>query len=91
MELQERLVVENYRVDFTKLDASFFEAIANSMLGEAGIVLLAGKALFLGRRYNMPVCDQRGRAVVIERLNAENAHLRAVLDRPALLFRTACG
>jgi hypothetical protein len=49
------------------------------VLGEAGIVLLAGEALFLCRANDAAVCDQCRGTVVIERRNTENARCKLFL------------
>ena len=74
LELQERLVVEGDVVDVAELHADMVEAVLHRVLGEAGIVLLAGEALLLRGRDQMAVVDQRGRAVVIEGRDAQHAH-----------------
>ena len=50
------------------------QAIVARRARETGIVLLAREALLLRRRDDLAVLDQRGRAVVVERRDPENAH-----------------
>src|SRR5262245_11672689 len=73
-ELEERLVVEHGVVDVVQSGSRGFQTIAERMVREAGIVLLAREALLLGGRDDAAVLDQGGRAVVVERREPENAH-----------------
>ncbi len=54
------------------------EAILKRVPRKAGVVLLAGEALFLRGGDDLAVHDQRRGAVVIERRNAEDAHVPAL-------------
>ncbi len=61
-------------VDLVEPDARRRQAVLDGVPGEPGIVLLAGEALLLGGGDDPAVVEQRGRAVVIERGQTENAH-----------------
>src|SRR5262245_22697080 len=75
-ELEERLVVEHDVVDVVQSGTRGLQAVAERMMREAGIVLLAREALLLGGRDDAAVLDESGRAVVIECRESENAHFR---------------
>ena len=81
LELQEGFVIEHDVIDFVQAAPRLGQAIVDGPAGKAGIVLLTGEALFLRRRDDAAVIEQRGRAVVIERRNAENPHGRAARTR----------
>jgi hypothetical protein len=85
LELEERLVVEGDVVDVRQLDAGRVETVVHRVLREAGIVLLAGEALFLSRTDELAVRDQRRGAVVIESRDSQDPHVR-----PRVFARTAC-
>ena len=53
-------------VDLIEADTRLGQAIGHRLTRKAGIVLLAGEALFLRRRHDRTIFDQRRRAVVIE-------------------------
>ena len=74
LEFQERLLVEHDIIDVLERDTGLFEAIANRVDRKARVVLLAREALFLRRRDDLAVDQQRRGAVVIEGGNAEDAH-----------------
>jgi hypothetical protein len=74
LELQERLVVEGDVIDLVEPDAALGQAVLDRFLGKARIVLLAREPLFLGGGEKLAVGDQRGRAVVVERRQAEDPH-----------------
>ena len=74
LELQKRLVVEGDPIDLVEVDPPFLQAVRERVLGEGGIVLLAREPLLLGGGDELAVHQQRGRAVVVERRQAENAH-----------------
>ena len=78
LELQERLVVERDVVDPVEIGAAFAQAILDRVLGEGGIVLLAREPLLLRGGDELAVGDQRSRAVVIERRQAEDLHSAAL-------------
>src|SRR5262245_65278783 len=73
-ELKERLVVEHDIVDVVQSSSRGLQTIAERMMREAGIVLLAREALLLGRRDDATILDEGGRAIVVECGEAENAH-----------------
>ena len=58
-------------------DPGFVQTVLQRVYREAGIVLLAGEALFLRRRNDATIGDERRRAVVIERREAEDVHAAA--------------
>src|SRR5262249_35638874 len=74
LELEERLVVEHDVVDRVQVYSRLAQAVLDGMARKARVVLLSGKALFLGGSRDLAVSDERGGAVVIERRNAEDAH-----------------
>ena len=65
-EFEKRFVVEDDEIHPVEADAGLFQAIADGVNGKAGIMLLAGEALFLGGGDDAPVPDQDCGAVVIE-------------------------
>ena len=71
---EDRLVVERDRVEPIEAQLAGVEAIPDRVGGESRLVLIARKPLFLRRRDDASVLDQRRRAVVIERRDAEHAH-----------------
>ena len=73
-EFEQRLVVEDDEIELAPVDARFAKAVVDRLLGEAVVVLLAGKALFLGSRDNFSVAHERGGAVMIVRGDPENVH-----------------
>ena len=80
LELAQRLLVEDDIVEVLDRDLRFAEAVLDRQVREAGIVLLAGEALLLRGRHDLPVAHEAGRAVVIERRNAQNVrHVRSPL------------
>ena len=76
LELDEWLVVEDDAVDVLEFDAPGAQAIVDGEARIAGIEFLAGEALFLRGGNDATVLDQRCGAVVIERRETENAHVR---------------
>jgi len=74
LELQKGLVVEGDDINVGSLNTGFLQAILDGLPGEARIVLLAGKAFFLGGGNDLAVTQQGGGAVVIEGGDAENDH-----------------
>jgi hypothetical protein len=82
LELEERLVVEHHMVDVPQGGPPLLEAIADRVPRKPRIVLLAGEALLLGGCDNATVLDQRGRAVVVEGRDPEDAQ--------GVPLRTAC-
>src|SRR5262245_40285156 len=73
-ELEERLVIEHDIVDVVQSGSCGLQAVAERVMREAGIVLLAREALLLGGRDDAAVLDEGGCAVVIECREPENAH-----------------
>src|SRR5262245_45990053 len=73
-ELEERLVVEHDVVDVVQSGSRGLQTVAERMMREAGVVLLAREALLLGGRDDAAMLDEGGRAVVIECRESENAH-----------------
>ncbi len=61
-------------VDLLRLQPALLQAVAKRVRREALIVLLAGEALLLRGGDDASVLDQRGRAVVVEGRNADDAH-----------------
>jgi hypothetical protein len=80
-EFQERLLVEDDVIDVVDADAAEFQARRDGVMRKRRIVFAAREALFLRRRDDIAVDDERRGAVVIERRDSENIH-----DDP----RTAC-
>ena len=77
LELAERFLVEGDVVKLSRLQAGFLQAVGDGLGRKAGVVLLAGKALFLRRRDEHAVTHQGSRTVVIKGRNAEDgSHLR---------------
>ena len=74
LELQKGLVVEGDVVDVAQADSRFGEAILDGAPWIAAVVLLAAEPLLLGRRHDTAVLDESGRAVVVERRDAEDPH-----------------
>ena len=74
LELEERLVVEHHAIDSAHARAALGQAAADRIHRKPRVVLLAREALFLRRRDDFSVLDQRRRAVVIKSADAENAH-----------------
>ena len=64
-------------VELAGRNATFCETIGNGVVRKGGVVLPAGKTLFLRRGDDPAVIDQRRRAVVIESGNAEDTHRAA--------------
>jgi hypothetical protein len=83
LELQEGLVVEDHAVDVAQADARLLEAVLHGVDREARVVLLAREALFLRRRDDDAILDQRRGAVVVVGRYAEHSHASPCL-------RTAC-
>ncbi len=77
LEFQERLVVEHHMVRLAQRHARFVEAIPQRVRRKACVEFLAREALFLRRRRDLAVLDQRGCAVVIEGGESEDPHLAA--------------
>src|SRR2546427_9318402 len=75
LELEEGLVVEDDAVNTAQPEPGLAHAVADRVSGKPGIVLLAREALFLRRSDDMAVFDQRGRAVVVERRDSEDAQV----------------
>jgi len=63
--LRQRFVVEDHHVEFTFSHLALFQAIRHGEVRDAGIVLLAGEALFLGSGRDAAVLNQAGTAVVV--------------------------
>ena len=74
LELDERFLVKNDVIHVLQLATGFFEAVADRVDGKPGVVLLAGKALLLGRADNPAVFNQGSGGIVVKRGNAENLH-----------------
>src|SRR5205085_12198274 len=67
-ELRRGLVVEDDHRDVALADLPFREAVADRVVGEAGVVLLPGEALLLRGGDDLPVADEgRGGVVVVGR------------------------
>src|SRR5262249_48808116 len=78
LELEERLVVEDNVVDLIQRHAGLAQTVLDRVRREARGVLLARESLFLSRRRDTAVLDQRGRAVVIEGRDAKDPHGHAL-------------
>ena len=76
LEFQERLVVERHTGQVVVGDPAFVEHVAAGVDRKRGVVALAREAFFLGRRGNLSVDQQRGRAVVVEGGDAEDGLTR---------------
>src|SRR4030095_1970468 len=63
---QDGVVVVGDAAQIGRLDACFLQAESDGGGGEALITLAAGKPLLLGRRDQLPIPQEAGRAVVIE-------------------------
>src|SRR5262249_9678464 len=72
LELGGRFVVEGGGIELGRPEVAGAQAVGDGVSGEAGVVFLAGKALFLGGGHHVAVHDQRGGAVVVERGDAED-------------------
>ena len=66
LELEQRLVVKYDLVDFVELDAASLKTIGQRLAWKFGVILLAGKALFLRCGHDRAIDDQRRGAVVVE-------------------------
>ena len=82
VELEERLVVEGDEVEVRSLDAGLLEAVVDRVLGERVVVLLARETLFLRGRDDPAVLHQAGRAVVVERRDAQDVHSLVPCSHP---------
>jgi len=72
-ELDEGLVVEHDAIDVVEFGARGFEAIVDGPARIVRVELLAREPFFLGGCDDVTVLDQRRRAVVIERRDAQDA------------------
>src|SRR5687768_4203015 len=78
LEFDERLVVEDNKIDVAEPDLRVVEAIAHGVGRKTRVVLAAAESLLLRRRDDLSVDDQHGSAVVIERGQTEDAHQKIV-------------
>ena len=65
VEGQQRVVVKDDGRQLRGVDERLAEAVVNGPAGEARIVFLAGKTLFLRGRYDIAAAHQRGRRIVV--------------------------
>lgn len=72
LELEERLVVEADVRQILGFDSGLAEAVRDRARREGGVTLDAGEPLLLRRGHDLAVAEQAGRAVVVERGDAED-------------------
>ena len=72
LKFDQRLLIKHDCAEVRQSDAPLAQTVANRLGGKPRIVLLARKPLFLGRRQDLPVSDQAGRAIVIESRDAQD-------------------
>ncbi len=73
-ELGDGLVVEHHQIEIARADLALTQAVGSGVDRDAGVVLLAGEALFLGGGDDLAVAHQAGAAVVVEGADAEDVH-----------------
>src|SRR5579871_1267283 len=81
LELQERLVVKNNKIDIAERAAGLYQAILGRVRWKSGIVLLAREALLLRGRDNFAIAHQRRGAVVIKSGDSQNLHVSGGLEQ----------
>ena len=74
LEFEEWLVVEGDVIHVGEAAATLSQTILDRVAWEARVVLLPREPFLLGGRHNASVLDERGRTIVIESRDAEDAH-----------------
>src|SRR6267378_6206235 len=81
LKLQERLVVKDDAIHAAQPGAALGQAVADSVGGKPGIVLLTREAFLLRRSNDLTVLDQCRSAVMVKRGNPENAQAPALSEQ----------